>query len=103
MRSLSLLCLFAILGFIANAQLTIVPQLGAESSQTSVQLNDLSSFSPAGVNFSPQAGVRLDYKFKQLHGPFLGLSTSRSIVVYNFKDAATAITSYTTSRGSTQL
>jgi len=95
--------LFAIFGFIANAQLTIVPQLGVESSRTSIQLNDLPSFSPAGVNYSPQVGVRLDYKFKQLHGPFLGLSTSRSIVEYNFSDAATAMSSYTTSRGSTQL
>jgi len=87
----------------AKAQFTVVPQLGVESSRTSIQLNDLPSFSPTGVNYSPQVGARFDYKFKQLHGPFLGLSTSRSIIEYNFSDAATAMTSYTTSRSSMQL
>lgn len=103
MRSATLLCLFVLFGYLTNAQFTILPQLGFENSRTSVKMNGLSSLSPTGYDLSPQAGVRLDYRIKQLHGPFIGLSTTRSIVKFNFSDPATATTANSTSRGSTQL
>ncbi|MEO6730365.1 MAG: hypothetical protein ABIN01_04055 [Ferruginibacter sp.] len=103
MRSAILLCVFVLFGYLTNAQFSILPKVGFENSLTSVEMNGFSSFSPTGYNLSPQAGVRLDYKNKQLHGPFIGLATTRSIVKFNFSDPATAISANSTSRGSVQL
>lgn len=103
MRSAILLCLFVIFGCVANAQFTILPQVGFENSRTSIEFNKRSSFSPLGAKLSPQAGIRLDYKFKQGHGPFLGITTSRSVIKYNFSDPETVMTAYTASKGNTQL
>lgn len=103
MRSAILLCLFVIFGYIAAAQFTILPQLGFENSQTSIQLNDAPSFSPGGIKPQPQAGIRLDYKFKQAHGPYVGMGTSRAITKFHFTDPATAKTNYSIARGNTQL
>ncbi|MBC7889944.1 MAG: hypothetical protein H7Z13_18870 [Ferruginibacter sp.] len=103
MRSATLLCLFVLFGYLTNAQFTILPQVGFENSQTSIAFNELSSFSPVGAKLSPQAGIRLDYKFKQMHGPFVGIATSRSVVKFNFSDPAIAMNTYTASRGTTQF
>lgn len=103
MRPVILLCLCVISGNILNAQFTVLPQLGFENSRTSVEFNELSSFAPGCGQLSPQAGVRLDYKFKQLHGPYIGIATSRSIIKFNFSEPATGMDAYTTSRGNTQL
>lgn len=103
MRPTILTCLFVIFGYIGNAQFSILPQLGFENSRTCIKVNELSSFSPIGAKISPQAGIRLDYKFKQLHGPYIGVATSRSVVNFNFSDAATAMNNFTASRGNTQF
>lgn len=104
MRQTNLICLFVIFGYVATAQFTILPQAGFENSRTSIELNELSCFSPLGAKLSPQAGVRLDYKLKKLHGPFLGVTTSRSVVKYDFSDQPSGMmNAYTASRGNTQL
>ncbi len=103
MRPAILFCLFALIGYTANAQFTILPQVGFENSRTSVEFNKLSSFSPLGAVLSPQAGIRLDYKFKQAHGPYIGVATSRSTVKLNFSDPATGMNAYAASKGNTQL
>ena len=103
MKFLYLSSLFIILCCVTKAQLTIVPQVGMESSKTNVSYNNSSKFSPLGAQFSPQANVRLDYKFKKGHGPFVGLGTSRSGVNYTFSDPETGMTNYTASRDNTQL
>ncbi|MBA2562334.1 MAG: hypothetical protein H0V14_05360 [Chitinophagaceae bacterium] len=103
MRPTILICLFVIFGYIANAQFTILPQLGFENSRTSIEFNEGSSFSPLAAKLLPQAAIRLDYKFKQAHGPFLGIATSRSIVKINFSDPETGMNSYSASKGNTQL
>lgn len=98
---LSSLCLMV--GFVVQAQLTIVPQVGIESSKTTVSYNESSSFSPLGTQFSPQANVRLDYKFKKGHGPFVGLGTTRSGVNYSFANPESGNTVYNASRDNKQL
>jgi hypothetical protein len=87
----------------ANAQFTVLPQVGFENSRTSVAVNDQKTFSPLGGKVSPQAAIRLDYKFKKAHGPFLGLATSRSIVEYGFTNPEAGRDIYTALRGNTQL
>ncbi|MEP7106436.1 MAG: hypothetical protein ABI760_00610 [Ferruginibacter sp.] len=103
MKPAILICLFVIIEYVANAQFTITPQLGFENSRTSIGYNELPYFTPTGANLSPQAGIRLDYKFRNLHGPFLGMNTSRSIVKFNFSDPQTGMSSYAASRGNTQI
>lgn len=103
MRRVILPCLFVVFGNMANAQLTILPQLGTEKSLTKIRYNNLSYVSPLGLECGPQAGVRLNYKFKQGHGPFLGIGTTRSTVNYNFTDPESATQSATATRGHTKL
>lgn len=103
MKYLYLSSLFLIIGFAVQAQLRIVPQVGIESSRTTISYNNSSNFAPLGTSVSPQATVRADYTFKKLHGPFVGLSTSRPSVTYAFADPETGKTNYTASRNNTQL
>ena len=87
MRSVALSGLFIVSAFAMNAQkLSLTPQVGFENSRTSVNYNGLGSFAPLGGGFDPQVSLRLDYKFKQGFGPYIGASTSRSAVLYGFND-----------------
>lgn len=103
MRTALLTGLFAVCGFAASAQLSLVPQVGFENSRTNISYNDLSEFSPLGVKFSPQASLRMDYKFKKGHGPFLGISSSRSLVSYSFTDPEYGMNIYTANAGDMQF
>lgn len=103
MKYLYLSSLFIVFGCVANAQLSIVPQWGIESSKTTLSYNHSSGYSPLGVKFSPHASVRMDYKFKKGHGPFVGLATSRSAVNYSFSNPESGNTNYTASRDNKQL
>jgi hypothetical protein len=103
MRSILLTSFLLLVGFTAISQLTLTPQIGLERSKTTIELNDLNSFSPLGSQFSPQAGLRLDYKFKKGHGPFIGFGTSRSVVMFDFNNPETVLNSYRTVRDNIQL
>lgn len=86
--------LLFILAATANAQLTLLPQIGLDRSKTSVSVNDLPSFSPMGAFGSFKAGLRLDYRFKSGHGPYLGLGTSSGPVAYSFSSPSNALNDY---------
>lgn len=103
MKYLYLSSLFSICGSVAMAQLSIVPQFGIETSKTTVSYNKASNFSPLGLKLSPHASVRLDYRFKKGHGPFVGLATSRSAINYSFANQETGNTNYLASRDDKQL
>jgi len=90
-------------GSIVSAQLSIVPQWGIESSKTTLSYNNSPSYSPLGIKLSPHASVRVDYKFKKVHGPFVGLATTRSAVNYTFSNPETGKTNYTAFRDNKQL
>lgn len=103
MKYLYLSSLFIIFSCITKAQLSIVPQLGIEASKTSLSYNKSSDYSPLGAKLSPQASVRLDYKFKKGHGPFVGLATTQSAVNYTFSNPEIGQTNYTASRDNKTL
>ena len=87
---------FAVYGYAANAQrFSLLPQAGFENSYTKISYNDLRSFSPLGIRFTPQASLRLNYSSKQGHGFFVGASSSRSLVSFNFSDPEKGMTNYT--------
>jgi hypothetical protein len=87
-----------------NAQkLSLTPQVGFENSRTSINYNNLGSFAPLGGEFNPQVSLRLDYKFKQGFGPYIGASTSRSGVLYGFKDIENGMNEYVATKANMQL
>jgi hypothetical protein len=105
MRNAALLLLFFVaLGYAAKSQrFSLLPQVGFENSKTKISYNDLGSFSPTGVKFSPQASLRLNYSSKQGHGFFLGVASSRSIVSFSFTDPETARNNFMATTGNMQL
>lgn len=105
MRTAALtLIFFVAFGYAMNAQrFSLLPQVGFENSKTKISYNDLSSFSPVGVKFSPQASLRLNYASKLGHGFYIGVASSRSIVSFSFTDPENGMNSYTASAGNMQL
>ncbi len=105
MRTAALtLVFFVAFGYAANAQkFSLLPQVGFENSRTTVRYNNLSSFSPAGVVFSPQVGLQFSYKSKPGHGFFLGASSSRNIVQYSFTDPENGMNDFKTTTGDMQF
>ena len=98
-----ILPLFASITFAANAQFSIQPQVGMETSWTTIKSSDFSAFSPLGIQAAPRLAVRMAYKFKTGHGAFLGFATGNSAVKFKFTDPQSARTSYTTLTKGLQL
>jgi hypothetical protein len=101
MRSLSTLLLLAC-GTAANAQLSLLPQIGLENARTSIQRNN-TVFNPLGNEISPRASLRLDYKFKKGHGPFIGVATSPAVVQLSFTDPNAALSQFKAVAGNLHL
>jgi hypothetical protein len=102
MRRLVLVLVFVALVTAANSQLTIRPQAGLENPKTKISYNNLGYFSPI-TQVQPQFSLRADYKFKSRFGPFAGVSTSHSLISYNFSDPENGMTAYKASLANTQL
>src|SRR5688572_21914346 len=99
MRAALSTLVFVVLAYAANAQLSLTPKAGIESSNTSLNFNDLRCVSPLGAVISPQIGLRLDYKFKKTHGPYLNVGTTRSLVAIQFNDPETGMTNFNAEPG----
>ncbi len=105
MRNAALtLLFFAVFGYAANAQrFSLLPQAGFENSTTKISYNDLRSFAPLGIRFTPQVSLRLNYSSKQGHGFFLGVGSSRSLVSFSFTDLENGMNNFTAITGDMQL
>ena len=99
---LTMLC-FVLITQTATSQFTITPRLGVENSRTLVSVNDGKFFAPLSSQFSPQASLRMDYKFKKGHGIFAGISSSNTAVAFNFSNPEASATSFFASRSTAQL
>jgi hypothetical protein len=102
-RSLFALFCLAFIAQTATSQLTLVPRIGVENSRALVSVNDNNFFTPIPSQFTPQAGIRLDYKFKKGHGVFAGVSTSNTTIAFSFTNPETSITNYFASRSTNQF
>ena len=98
----SLFTLLLLCGATANAQLSLLPQIGLDNSRTSIDLNN-TRFNPLGNEISPRASLRLDYKFKKGHGPFVGVATSPAVVQFSFADPNAALTQFKAAASNLQL
>jgi len=103
MRSVALAGILFIASAVNAQKLSLTPQVGFENSRTAVNYNNIGSFVPLNGNFNPQVSLRFDYKFKQGFGPYVGASTSRSVVLYSFSDVENGMNSYNSSRADMQL
>lgn len=103
MRSVAFVGILFIAVAVNAQKLSLTPQVGFENSKTSVNYNDLGSFAPLGGEFNPQVSLRLDYKFKQGFGPYLGASTSRSVVSYSFNDIENGMNLYNATQANMQV
>jgi hypothetical protein len=98
-----MLCTLLGIATTANAQLSLLPQLGFENSNTSVQVNNGASFSPTGMNRAFKANLRADYRLKKGHGPYVSVGTAPGAIAYSFKDPGIAATNFTTANNPLQL
>jgi hypothetical protein len=78
----------------AGAQLTLLPQIGIDNSQTALRYNGGNSFAPLGRQTDPRASLRLDYRLKGGHGPFVGVASSPAPVDFSFTDPLSGATQY---------
>lgn len=103
-KSTSAFLFLIVLGYSTNAQkFTLLPQAGLETSKTLLKYNNLPSFAPQAVQLSPRLGVRMDYAFKKIGGPYLGVTTSRSTVAVNFSTPEAGMNVTNVSTGAMQL
>src|SRR4026207_732890 len=103
MRSVALMGILFIASAVNAQRLSLTPQVGFENSKTSITYNNLQSFAPLGGEFNPQVSLRLDYKFKQGFGPYLGFSSSRSVVLYSFSDLENGMSVFNATKANMQL
>jgi uncharacterized protein involved in copper resistance len=79
MRSVVLSGLFIVSALAMNAQkLSLTPQWVLKI-QEHLLITMARIICSAWREFNPQVSLRLDYKFKQGFGPYIGASTSRSV------------------------
>lgn len=90
------------IGSAANAQLSIQPQIGLEQSRTSFNFNN-SSFASLPNLLDARGAIRLDYKFKKGHGPYMSVGSAPGTSNVQFNSFDNVLHNYTTSVGATQL
>lgn len=74
-----------------RAQFSLLPYAGFERSRTTLHYSDLSS---ASVNGNLKAGLKMDYRLKGGHGPFINLTTSPAPVSFAFDNAGSLLNSF---------
>ncbi|HSU27181.1 MAG TPA: hypothetical protein VLJ68_02290 [Chitinophagaceae bacterium] len=103
MRHAILTSLVAVCACVANAQLTILPQIGAELTGNEISYNSRELSMPVGISFAPQVSIRLDYKFKTGFGPYIALGTTRQTISFVFSDLENGMNDFKTSAGNMKL
>lgn len=77
---------FLLLGTAANAQLSFLPQVGFEQNRTSLNYNALST---SGMQGNFKAALKVDYRFKSGHSPFVNVATSPAPMHFSFNESGT--------------
>jgi opacity protein-like surface antigen len=87
----------------AEAQLSLLPQLGFEQSKTSVMPGNGAAFLPRGISGNFKANLRADYRFKKGHSPYVSIGTAPGAVTYSFNDLSTLATNFNATNNPLQL
>ncbi len=92
--------LFLLIGTVANAQLSFLPQVGFEQSRTTFNYGESSI---SGMQGNLKAGLKMDYRLKGGHSPFINLTTSPAPVNFVFSDGNSLANSYQSAKGNLQF
>jgi hypothetical protein len=93
--------LFLSTGAITNAQLSFLPQVGFEQSRTAINYGDgLSALNTKG---NLRAALKMDYRLKGGHAPFISLGTSPAPVSFAFDNAGSLLQSYQSVKSNLQF
>lgn len=103
MKPAVLICTLMVLAAsMTSAQLTLLPQFGFDRSKSNIQINNSSQFSPLDNSTFIKANLKLDYRFKGGHGPYVALGSSPGVVEYTFSDPLSAMNNFKAAAGSLQ-
>ncbi|HVF81442.1 MAG TPA: hypothetical protein VM884_05895, partial [Flavisolibacter sp.] len=93
--------LFLSTGVITNAQLSFLPQVGLEQSRAA--LNYGNGLSALNTNGNLKAALKVDYRLKGGHAPFINLGTSPAPISFAFDNAGSLLQSYQSAKSNLQF
>lgn len=93
--------LLLLIGAVAHAQLSFLPQFGFEQSRSTLNYGD--ALSTSGVQGNLKASLKMDYRFKGGHSPFINLTTSPAPMNFIFTDNGSLINSYQSVKNNLQF
>ena len=82
--------LLLIIASTAHAQFSLLPQIGFDRAHTNIVQNDYNQFTAFNAKTNFKVSVRVDYRLKGGHGPYLGIGTAPVSVQLEFTDPASA-------------
>ena len=94
-------CCLYLLAITANAQLTLTPRLGLETSKTNAFFNGNSFGTESNVNI--KAAIKLDYNIRNIGGPYLSVGTTAAPEMFSFADLSKGVSQFTTASTGQQL
>src|SRR5215204_5246128 len=87
-------------GSIAHAQLSFLPQVGFEQSRANLNYNSLST---SNVEGNLKASLKMDYRFKGGHGPFINLGTSPAPAIFAFNNTGDLVKGFEAAENNLQF
>lgn len=92
---------FLLAGVTAYAQLSFLPQIGFEQSRTTLNYGD--ALSTSGVQGNLKASLKMDYRLKGGHSPFVSVGTSPAPMNFSFADNGSLLNSYQSVKNNLQF
>jgi hypothetical protein len=93
--------MFLLIGTVANAQLSFLPQIGFEQSRTTLNYGD--ALSTSGISGNFKASLKMDYRLKGGHSPFINVSTTPAPVSFVFNESGSLMNNYQAAKNNLQL
>ncbi len=84
-----------------RAQFSLLPYAGFEQSRNRV--TNTNGLSASDISRNLRAGLKMDYRLKGGHGPFISLGTSPAPVSFRFNNLGSVASSYEAAKGALQF
>ncbi|WP_121353073.1 hypothetical protein [Flavisolibacter nicotianae] len=101
MKPLLLLGCLLLGGTAMRAQFSLLPYAGFEQSRNRV--TNTNGLSASDISRNLRAGLKMDYRLKGGHGPFISLGTSPAPVSFRFNNLGSVASSYEAAKGALQF
>jgi hypothetical protein len=79
-------------GTALHAQFSLLPYAGFEQSRNTLTYDN--AFSASNINGNLKAGLRMDYRLRSGHSPFINLTTSPAPVSFSFDNAGSLVNTF---------